>query len=58
MDCYGDYKEKELMETCISNMLFVYLLNLKNLCINQFVDLLQRTRRTVLTIKTKRVPAS
>ena len=39
-------------------MLFDYRLNLKNLCITQFADLLQRTRRTMLTMKTKRVPVS
>ena len=55
LDCYGDYEEKELVETCISNMLFAYRLNLKNLCITQFVDLLQRTRRTAQTIRTKKV---
>jgi len=43
--CYGDHEEKKLVETCISNVLFDYRLNLKNLCITQFVDLLQRTRR-------------
>jgi len=37
-------------------MLFDYRLNLENLCITQFVDLLQRTRRTALTMRTKRVP--
>ena len=58
LDCYGDHEEKEFMETCISNMLFNYRLNLKNLCITQFVDLLQRTRRTTLTMRTKRVPVS
>ena len=42
LDCYGDHKEKELVKTCISNMLFDYKLNLENLCITQFVDLLQR----------------
>ena len=46
LDCYRDHEEKELIETCISNMLFDYRLNLENLCITQFVDLLQRTRRT------------
>ena len=56
LDCYGDHEEKKLVETCISNMLFDYRLNLKNLCIIQFADLLQRTRRTTLTIRTKRVP--
>ena len=39
-------------------MLFDYRFNLANLCITQFLDLLQRTRRTALTIKTKRVPIS
>ena len=33
LDCYGDHKEKELVETCISNMLYDYKLNLENLCI-------------------------
>ena len=33
LDYYGDHEEKELMETCISIMLFDYKLNLKNLCI-------------------------
>ena len=47
LDCYGDHEEKELVETCISNMLFDYRLNLENLYITQVVDLLQRTRRTV-----------
>jgi len=31
LDYYGDHEEKELMETCISNMLFDYRLNLENL---------------------------
>jgi len=33
LDCYGDHEEKQLMETCISNMLFDYRFNLENLCI-------------------------
>ena len=55
LDCYGDHEEKALVETCISNMLFDYKLRLENLCITQFVDLLQRTRRTAQTMRTKRV---
>ena len=55
LDCYGDHEGKELVETCISNMLFDYRLNLENLCITQFADLLQITRRTVQTMRTKRV---
>ena len=58
LDCYGDHKEKELVETCLSNMLFDYRLNLKILCITQFANLLQRTRRIELTMTTKRVPVS
>ena len=58
LDCYGDHEEKELVETCISNMLFYYRLNLKNLCIIQFADLLQRTRRTAQTMRTKRMLVS
>ena len=49
--CYGDHEEKELIETSISNMLFDYKLNLEDLYITQFADLLQRTRRIVLTMK-------
>ena len=56
LDCYGDHEEKELVETCISYMLFDYKLNLENLCITKFADLLQRTRRTALTMRIKRVP--
>ena len=58
LDCYGNHEEKEFVETCISNMLFDYRLNLENLCITQFADLLQRTRRAGQTMKTKRMPAS
>ena len=48
---YGDHEQKELIETSISNMLFDYKLNLEDLYITQFADLLQRTRRIVLTMK-------
>ena len=58
LDCYGDHEEKELVETCISNMLFDYRLNLENLCIMQFTDLLQKTRMITQTIRTKRMSAS
>ena len=46
------------METCIANMLFDYRLNLENLCITQFADLLQRNRRTAQIIRTKRMSMS
>ena len=58
LDCYGDHEEKELAETCISNMLFDYRINLENLRITQFADLLQKTRRTAQTMRTKRMLAS
>ena len=56
LDCYGDHEEKELVETCISNMLFDYRLNLENLCIMQLADLLQRTRRIAQAMRAKRMP--
>ena len=40
LGCYGNYEEKELMETCRYNMLFYYRLNLEKLCITQFANLL------------------
>ena len=40
LDCYGNHEEKELVEICVSNMFFDYRLNLENLCITQFADLL------------------
>ena len=58
LDCYRDHEEKELVETYVSNMLFNYRLNLENLCITQFADLLQRTRRIAQTMRTKRMPTS
>lgn len=57
LNCYGEHEERELIETCISNMLYDYKINLENQCIIQFADLLQKTRRIALTIKTKRVPS-
>ena len=58
LDCYEDYEEKELVETCVANILFDYRLNLENLCITQFIDLLQRTRRIAQTMRTKKMPVS
>ena len=58
LDCYEDHEEKELVETCISNMLFDYRLNLENLCIMQFTGLLQKTRMTTQSMRTKRMSAS
>ena len=58
LDYYGDHEKKEFVETCISNILLDYKFNLENLYITQFADLLQRTRRTTLTMKTKRILVS
>ena len=58
LNCYGNHEENELVETCISNMLFDYRINLGNLCITQFANLLQRTRRIALIVKIKRVLVS
>ena len=58
LNCYGDHKEKEFVETCVANMLFDFRLNLENLCITQFIDLLQRTRRIAQTMRTKKMPVS
>ena len=58
LDCYEDHEEKELVESYISNMLFDYKFNLENLYITQFAYLLQRTKRTTLTMKTKRILVS
>ena len=58
LDYYGDHEKKEFVETCISNILLDYKFNLENLYITQFADLLQRTRRTALTMKTKRILVS
>ena len=44
LNCYEDHEEEKLVETYISNMLFDYRVNLKNLCITQFVDLLQELK--------------
>ena len=58
LDYYGDHEKKEFVETCISNILLDYKFNLENLYITQFAYLLQRTKRTTLTMKTKRILVS
>ena len=45
LDCYGQYKEQELVEICIDNMFPEYRAHLKNLNIHQFVQLLQKLGR-------------
>ena len=40
LDCYGQYKEQELVEICIDNMFLEYRAHLENLDIHQFAQLL------------------
>ena len=40
LDCYGQYKEQELVEICIDNMFSKYRAHLENLDIHQFAQLL------------------
>ena len=50
LDCYDDNEEHDLVEVCINNMLWEYRLHLEKVNIMQFVDLLQKSRRTALTV--------
>ncbi|XP_030926257.1 uncharacterized protein LOC115952996 [Quercus lobata] len=54
LDCYDDNEEHELVEVCINNTLWEYRLQLEILNIVQFVDLLQKARRTTLTVSERR----
>ena len=51
LDCYGQYKEQELLEICIDNMFSEYRAHLENLDIHQFAQLLQKARKTTLSVK-------
>ena len=51
LDCYGQYKEQELVEICIDNMFLEYRAHLENLDIHQFAQLLQKARKTTLSVK-------
>ena len=50
LDCYDDNEEHELVEVCINNTLWEYRLHLEILNIVQLFDLLQKARRTALTV--------
>ena len=54
LDCYDDNEEHELVKVCINNMLWEYKLHLEKVNIMQFVDLLQKARRTTLTVSERR----
>ena len=51
LNCYGQYKEQELVEICIDNMFPEYWAHLENLDIHQFAQLLQKARKTTLSVK-------
>ena len=51
LDCHVKYQEGELVEVCIDNMLPVFRAHLENLDISQFAPLLQKARKTALSVK-------
>ena len=51
LDCYGQYKEQELVEICIDNMFPEYRAHLENLNIHQSAQLLQKARKKALSVK-------
>ena len=51
LDCYGQYKEQELVEIYIDNKFPEYQAYLENLDIHQFAQLLQKARKIALSVK-------
>uniref|UniRef100_A0A2N9HZY5 Uncharacterized protein n=1 Tax=Fagus sylvatica TaxID=28930 RepID=A0A2N9HZY5_FAGSY len=51
LDCYANYEEGELVGVCIDNMLPEFRAHLENLDISRFGQLLQKARKTVLSVK-------
>uniref|UniRef100_A0A2N9IHX9 RNase H type-1 domain-containing protein n=1 Tax=Fagus sylvatica TaxID=28930 RepID=A0A2N9IHX9_FAGSY len=51
LDCYGNYEESELVRVCIDNMLPEFRAHLENLDLSRFAQLLQKARKTALSIK-------
>jgi hypothetical protein len=51
LDCHVKYEESELVEVCIDNMLPEFRAHLENLDISQFAPLLQKARKTTLSVK-------
>ena len=51
LDCYGQFKEQELVEICIGNMSHEYRAYLENLDIIQFAQLLEKARKTSVSVK-------
>uniref|UniRef100_A0A2N9HMC5 RNase H type-1 domain-containing protein n=1 Tax=Fagus sylvatica TaxID=28930 RepID=A0A2N9HMC5_FAGSY len=51
LDCYANYEESELVGVCIDNMLPEFRAHLENLDISRFAQLLQKARKTALSVK-------
>ena len=51
LDCHLKYQEGELVEVCIDNMLPEFHAHLENLDITRFASLLQKARKTAISIK-------
>ena len=51
LDCYDHYKEKTLIEMCMTNMIREFKAVLENLEISQFAQLLQKARKTAQFVK-------
>ena len=51
LDCHVKYQEGELVEVCINNMLPEFRAHLENLDITRFAPLLQKARKTAISIK-------
>jgi hypothetical protein len=51
LDCHVKYQEGELVEVCIDNMLPEFRAHLENLDITRFAPLLQKARKTVISVK-------
>uniref|UniRef100_A0A2N9I6K9 Integrase catalytic domain-containing protein n=1 Tax=Fagus sylvatica TaxID=28930 RepID=A0A2N9I6K9_FAGSY len=51
LDCYAKYEEGELVGVCVDNMLPEFRAHLENLDISRFAQLLQKARKTALSVK-------
>jgi hypothetical protein len=51
LDCYANYEESELIGICINNMTPEFRAHLENLDISRFAQLLQKARKTALSVK-------
>ena len=51
LDCYDHYKERTLVEMCMTNMIQEFRAVLENLEISQFAQLLQKARKTAQFVK-------